>query len=242
MSSTRMSSLLLCAVMLAMPVAASAGVVVASSGPSARDYPVGRKLDDNAQVTLRAGDTLTVLDQKGTRVLRGAGTFPVSQASAPSRASTFAVLTRQRASQRVRTGAVRDPALGGKVTSPNLWYVDISNPGTQCILSADNVRLWRANPAERADYRVSANSGAARATISFAAGATVAPWDAARTPIGNGDRFSIVNPDGKAAGSLTFAVLPGEAAGPEELASMLIEKGCSAQLQLLATSLSVAPN
>ena len=96
------------ALALAIPAAAEAAIVVASSGPSAATYPVGRKLDDAGTITLRAGDTLTVLDGKGTRVLRGAGTFPVAAAAGtPAKSATFAVLTMQRSAQRVRTGAVR---------------------------------------------------------------------------------------------------------------------------------------
>src|SRR6185369_4761891 len=96
------------ALALAIPAAAEAAIVVASSGPSAATYPVGRKLDDAGTITLRAGDTLTVLDGKGTRVLRGAGNFPVAAAAGtPAKSATFAVLTMQRSAQRVRTGAVR---------------------------------------------------------------------------------------------------------------------------------------
>ena len=43
-------------------------IVVRSTGPSAAEYPQGRKLPANASVTLRAGDRLTVLDRKSTRL------------------------------------------------------------------------------------------------------------------------------------------------------------------------------
>ena len=97
---------------LALPVAAQAAIVVSSSGPSAGAYPVGKKLPDTGTITLRPGDTVTVLDSKGTRVLRGAGTFAIGAPSGGSASSTFAVLTMQRSAQRVRTGAVRS----GKVS------------------------------------------------------------------------------------------------------------------------------
>ena len=50
---------------------AQAGVVVKSSGPSAATYPVGRKLSDSSTITLRAGDSVTVLTDSGTRVITG---------------------------------------------------------------------------------------------------------------------------------------------------------------------------
>src|SRR5262245_8803700 len=91
------------ALALAVPGAALAGGVVSASGPSAGNFPVGKRIGDTERIVLRAGDTLTVLDGKGTRVLRGAGNYTLSQQAGPSRRSTFAVLTEQRSAARVRT-------------------------------------------------------------------------------------------------------------------------------------------
>src|SRR5690606_12885977 len=116
----------LCAAALALtPGAALAGVVVSVSGPSASSYPVGRKLGDDDRIVLRAGDTLTVLDGSGTRVLRGAGTYSLGQTSGTKASSTFAILTERRSARRARTGAVRAGDLDTPVRSPNLWYVDV---------------------------------------------------------------------------------------------------------------------
>lgn len=57
----------------ALAGAAQAGVVVSSSGPSKAQFPAGKKLDDNSSITLRDGDTVTVLTAGGTRVIKGAG-------------------------------------------------------------------------------------------------------------------------------------------------------------------------
>eukprot|EP00611_Tribonema_gayanum_P010413 TRINITY_DN2042_c0_g1_i1.p1 TRINITY_DN2042_c0_g1~~TRINITY_DN2042_c0_g1_i1.p1 ORF type:complete len:174 (-),score=27.73 TRINITY_DN2042_c0_g1_i1:3-482(-) len=126
---------------LALPVAAMAGVVVKSTGPSATKYPVGTKLGDDVRITLKDGDAVTVLTAQGTRIIRGAGTFRVGDR--PQVASDrFASLTRKRAATRVRTGAVRD-GLEGEVTNPSLWYVDITRSGTVCLYDLATVRLWR---------------------------------------------------------------------------------------------------
>ena len=132
---------------LAVPAAAQAAIVVSSSGPSSAAYPVGTKLPDAGTITLRQGDTVTVLDAKGTRVLRGAGTFAVSSASQPNKASTFAVLTMQRSAQRVRTGAVRSGKDGTPPASPNLWFVDVAKSGTRCVVAGQPVRFWRLDTA-----------------------------------------------------------------------------------------------
>lgn len=219
---------------LALPTVAQAAIVVAASGPSAPAYPVGRKLDDKATVTLRAGDTVTVLDAKGTRVLRGAGTFPVvASAGTPQKNSTFAVLTMQRSAQRVRTGAVRAGQDGTPPASPNLWFVDTTKPGKRCIVAGQPVRLWRLDTSTAMSMTARVNSGAPIA-VSFPAGAMVAPL---ATTLPNGATLDLAAP-GKAPARFTVAVLPSQPADPESTAAALIGQGCTGQLDLLSTTLA----
>ncbi len=223
---------------VALPVsgAAHAAIVVASSGPSAAAYPVGRKIDDRASVTLRAGDTVTVLDAKGTRVLRGAGTFAVAAgAGTAAKASTFAVLTMQRSAQRVRTGAVRAGKDGTPPASPNLWFIDVAKPGKRCLVAGRPVRFWRLDTAAAATYSIGVNGRIV--PLAFPAGAMVAPWDAAKNPLANGTSATIAL-GGKPVGTATFAVLPRQPANVEAMAAALIEQGCTAQLELLSTTLT----
>lgn len=223
---------------LSAPVAASAAIVVAASGPSAGAYPVGRKLDDAGSVTLRAGDTLTVLDKRGTRVLKGAGTFPVAaRAGTPARSSTFAVLTMQRSAQRVRTGAVRAGTDGTPPASPNLWYVDVSRGGRHCLVSGQPVRFWRLDATKAATYSATFALTGGRVALSFAAGATLAPWDATRYPLADGTRLGL-SADGRSPVSIDVAMLPRQPADAEAMAAALIEKGCTGQLELLASTLA----
>ena len=60
--------------------AAANVLVVRSSGPSAKGYPPGKSLPDNARIALRSGDTLVVLSGSGTRTFRGPGNFSPSAA------------------------------------------------------------------------------------------------------------------------------------------------------------------
>lgn len=219
-----------------LPAAASAAIVVASSGPSAAQYPAGRKLDDAGRITLKAGDSVTVLDQRGTKVLRGPGRVSVSQPGKPLPNPALAALTRRDAAGRARTGAVRTGE-DGKPLSPNLWLVDVARPGTTCIVDTASVGFWRADTVQGARYRLVPASGAAT-TIAFAAGEASASWDAAQTPVADGETFTLSPEKGGAAGALRFAVLPEAPANAEDLAAVLIEKGCQAQLELLSTTLA----
>ena len=221
---------------VAMPGAALAGVVVSASGPSAGQYPVGKKIGDNDRIVLRAGDSLTVLDGKGTRVLRGAGTYTLAQQAGPSRRSTFTVLTEQRSAQRVRTGAVRGEDTGAVLSPTNIWYVDISRPGKTCLASTDRIRLWRGSAEGDASYTVRGANGGQ--TIEFSDGEVLAAWDAVALPVVAGTDYRVTGPDGD--GTMSFVVLPGVPAEPEDLAAELIANGCTRQLEILSSAMMVA--
>ena len=218
------------------PQAASAGVVVQASGPSATSFPVGRKLGDSERIVLRAGDTLTVLDGNGTRVLRGAGTYTLSQQAGPSQRGTFAVLTERRSAQRVRTGAVRvEPDANAKPS--NLWYVDIEHPGKVCLAGTDRVRLWRSAIDGDATYSLRGDGGSH--TVTFADGEPLAPWDIKVLPVVDGATFRIAGPDGGPERELRFALLDSVAEEPEALAGQLIEHGCTQQLEGLSAAMMI---
>ena len=234
-----LAALALSGAALAFPAAAMAGVVVKSTGPSATTYPVGSKLDDNATITLKAGDVVTVLTSEGTRVIKGAGTFRVGDR--PQVASDrFASLTRKRAATRVRTGAVRAPD-DEAVTNPSLWYVDITRSGTICLYDLATVRLWRPGTEGTATYRVTAhgeNAGAAEVT--FDDTVTVAALDPARLPVSEGGHYLVTGPDGTTSAELSFVLLSEDYTAPDTLAEALIARGCSVQLEALASSLEGA--
>jgi prepilin-type processing-associated H-X9-DG protein len=223
---------------LATATAAQAGVVVAASGPSAKNYPVGRKLADNEPIVLQAGDAITVLDQRGTRVLRGAGSYTLAQQAGPSKSGTFAVLTRQRSAQRMRTGAVRAGDSGGPVTSPNLWYVDVGRSGTLCLANTDDVRLWRPTTEGQATYAIRPTAGGAPANVAFADGEMLAAWNTASLPVSDGSSF-VISRAGSPDQAVTFRVLGQVPSDPEGLAQKLIESGCMTQLDLMASTLRV---
>lgn len=203
-------------------------LVVRASGPSAKNYPPGRKLPDGGSVALKAGDVVTLLDAKGTRTLRGPGSFGVSAAAnaAPASGVALAALLDTRRVRRARTGAVRGtigeaPALPKR---PNLWLVDVAQPGTLCFADPAAVRLWRADAARATSVKIS--GGAKQAVASFAAGEPIAAWPAA-LPVTDGASYRIEGTD------IRFAAVGPVEQGLEKVAGSLIAKGCEAQLNLL---------
>lgn len=206
-------------------------LVVRSSGPSARSFAPGNKLADGGSLLLKAGDVVTLLDAKGTRTLRGPGRFSVTAAATvPASNVTLAALLDTKRVRRARTGAVRG-ALGAVpvvAKRPNLWLVDIAQPGPLCVSDPAAVRLWRADAAKPATVRIS--GGGTQASTGFAAGEAIKGWPAA-LPVKDGAAYR-VETDGRAT-DIRFALLGVADAGIDTTASALITQGCQAQLDLL---------
>ena len=204
-------------------------VVVRATGPSARAYPAGRQLPDNTQLTLKAGDTVVLLDSRGTRTVSGPGTFAaVATGQRAGTAQTAARILANTGSSERRGGAVRGPGTTTETRSPNLWLVDLSKSGTVCIANPDAVRVWRAGSDKPADVKISSASGSG--TITLPAGASLAEWPKS-VPVTNGTEYT-VTVDGKAASKIKVATVP-VPASLEDTASQLIAKGCQTQLDLL---------
>ncbi|WP_223262655.1 hypothetical protein [Sphingobium sp. SCG-1] len=217
-------------------------IVVRASGPSAKGYPPGKKLADSGMVSLKAGDVVTLLDGRGTRTLRGPGTFGLTAnaSSGTDSRNTLASLLETKRVRRARTGAVR----GGIAEdappprSPNLWYVDISQPSTACVPDPANVQLWRPDIGSGITLTIAPAKGGASAPVSFAAGEAVAAWPAA-LPVSEGATYRL-NWSGLAKPvEIGFAVMGSAAGGLETMASTLIAKKCDAQLSLLTETVAL---
>ena len=225
----------------AVPSAASAGVVVKSTGPSAGSYPVGRQVADGSTITLRAGDRITVLTDDGTTVMQGPGTFRVGEGATRTRAR-FSNLTRRSASRRARTGAVRG-AGDGVSRSPNLWYVNVAAAGSVCLYDMSAIRLWRPVADEAQTYSIVDQGSDTALDVTFVGTEAVRALDPAVITINPGTEYDILAPAAEGGSeerptvSIRFVMLDEEYETPDALAGALIANGCTAQLSVLADSL-----
>jgi len=241
-----LAAVALAGVAFAIPTAVEAGVVVKSSGPSSSDYPVGQQIDDDASITLRAGDRITVLTDDGTRAMQGPGQFRVGEGATRTRAR-FSNLTRSRAARRVRTGAVRG-AEGGEARNPNLWFVNIAAPGNVCLLDLEAIRLWRPDAEFAETYSIVDQSNDRSLDVAFVETEAVRALDPEAIAITEGAEYSILAPAGEGENgerpsvNVRFLTLDedGDYSRPTRLAAALYEKGCTTQLALLADTLETA--
>jgi hypothetical protein len=203
-------------------------LVVRSVGPSAKSFPLGKRLPDSARIVLQANDQLTLLDGRGTRELRGPGSF--TAASASSAPAQLAASTGMVNGRRARIGAVRGVDTG-PLRPPTIWHVDVAKSANVCVSPPNRVALWRADPAATATLIV-AGAGAASRRLTWPAGAATLDWpdDLAVT---DGAEYHLSWPGAPAPTTIRFRTLPQRPAGLEATASMLIAAQCSAQLDLL---------
>jgi hypothetical protein len=215
------------AALLVTATAAAADIlVVRSTGPSAKSFPPGKRLPENALLTLKASDQLVVLDGRGTRTLRGPGTFTAGAASAGRVASAAPVMQR-----RARIGAVRGPG-DGALRPPSIWHADVTRSANVCVAQSGALTLWRAEAAAPLTLSVSRVGGGPARQLSWEAGASTLPWPPDLV-LADGAQYRLSWPGAAAPTTLTFRTLPQKPAGLEDMASSLIRNECAAQLDLL---------
>lgn len=219
-------------------------MVVRSVGPSAAQYPAGKKLPANTKVVLKASDKVTVLDKAGTRVLSGPGTFTLDgtvKRDQTQSTQIASLLATGGPATRSRTGAVRGaPAktpAPATARSPNLWFIDAgTQSGKFCVAEPARLMFWRAKVDQDAQIKLAGATSSA--TIDWKKGSGNRLWPMAELPVANGS-YTLTGPDGVAR-KIDLVVLPSVPSEVDELAGTLIENGCENQLGLLVETMAAA--
>jgi hypothetical protein len=216
-------------------IAAAGPLVVKSSGPSASGFRPGTALANDARITLKAGDTVVILDGRGTRTLRGPGTF------SPQAPSTQLAETRrapvQASGTRARIGAVRGLAgIGESTRNPNIWFVDVGRSAKICVTDTNSLTLWRGGT--RGPAVMTITGGGKSGKVEWINNQSVRDWPAS-LPVADGSEYVITGNGRQPATKLRFVVIASQSSGLEDTASLLIRHGCQAQLDLLVETVSV---
>jgi hypothetical protein len=214
---------LLAGVAVATPAIAGQ-LIVRSAGPSAKIYPPGKQLPDNAKLELRAGDSITLLGPGSTRTLRGPGSFSASGGDVALAAN-----------RRARFGALRT---GELKLNPSPWNIDVSQGGKVCVVSSSKPTLWRPNSSDAAKLTIRGTGGQA-ASLDWDAGRATLDWPAS-LPVVDGAEYQLEFPESGETAKLTLATMPGIPTEVMDTAQALIERGCEAQLQLLVNGVDKA--
>ncbi|MFN3475694.1 MAG: hypothetical protein ACK4ZW_16765 [Blastomonas sp.] len=227
---------------VASTAAMAQSMVVRSAGPSAAQYPAGKKLPANTKVVLKASDRVTVLDKAGTRVLTGPGTFTLDgtvNRDQTQSTQIASLLSTSGGASRTRTGAVRGAPSEAKPAaprSPNLWFIDASKSGKFCVAEPNRLLFWRSNVADDVNLKLSGKGGPS-ADLLWKKGSGNRVWPFAEVPVVSGSSYTLTGPDG-AAKTIDLVVLPSVPTEIDEVAGTLIENGCENQLSLLVESMA----
>jgi len=198
-------------------------LVVRSTGASAKQYPPGKRIAEGARIVLPANASLDVLDGRGTRTLRGPGSF-VAGAVAPRSAAPAPV------ARRARIGAVRSAGISD-LRPPSIWHVDIARSSSVCVAEPANVILWRADPVRAVNLTVSSAAAGPSKRIAWQPGASTLAWPA-DLAVANGAEYRLSWPGAAAPTIIRFRTLPTKPVGLEDLASFLVSNQCEAQLDM----------
>lgn len=215
---------LIAGALLGAATAAAADIlVVRSIGPSAKSYPPGRRLPESARISLKASDQLVVLDGRGTRIIRGPGTFT---AGAPA-AGRIASATPS-ADRRARIGAVRGLETG-TLRPPSIWHVDVSRSSNVCVADPSKVTLWRADAASAAALAIAGPNGLVK-RLAWQPGSSTLAWPS-DLAVTDGAEYRLSG-SGASPTTIRFRTMGTRPAGLEDMAQTLIRNQCDAQLDL----------
>jgi hypothetical protein len=220
----------LAALLATLAASAAANVlVVRSSGPSAKAFAPGRSLPDNAQLTLRAGDTVIVLGANGTRTFRGPGNFsPSSSVQASNQTVTGSN------GRRARVGAVRSAPIIPTTNPATIWQVDPTQSGTACLVPSLGVKLWRADSGRTETLTITGPDGRAQ-TVQWPAGQAMLDWPVS-VALANNAEYQLRLSSAPVPSRIRVKTLDTPPQSVQAVAESLIRNECNEQLDLLVAA------
>jgi len=223
-------------------MAMAQNMVVRSTGPSASSYPAGKKMANDAKVTLKAQDQVTILTQSGTRVLKGPGTYSLEQGSgsATSASRRLSSFINNRGSSRARTGAVRSAVSAPIETpsNPNLWFLDVTKGGKFCVADPNALVVWRPDYTGSATASIVEPENGNVTEIAWRKGSALKAWPKDVLPVTDGAIYNVLGSSAPQSVEVNFVILQNQPTDLDDAAAMLIENQCDGQMELLIETLA----
>ena len=107
-----------------------------------------------------------------------------------------------------------------------------------CVPDLGTVFLWRPDTETEQTYIMRPGTSDYHHHVTFGEGSTVRRVDNERLPLEEGVDYLISGPGGAAAIKVNFTVINASPEDAEGMADVLIDKGCSLQLDLLSQALA----
>lgn len=232
---TRLLAVALAVVALTIPFASSAQALGQFVVMDSIGLPVkpGQEIDLTRPLTLRPGEQLSLIGYNGFIMnFVGPTTVTAAQVANPYGGKFFDPL-RALVEKLEKSGTLRSASAGGK-TLENPWHVDVTRPGSRCVLERAPVTVWRDNAGQSQTLVIGPAGASWAATVEW-------PRESELMALGgevrfdNGERVvaeleGIVN-------ELTIHVIPRSVTTPAAQAAWMIEKGCEEQAVVIVRGL-----
>jgi hypothetical protein len=206
------------------------------------NYPKGKRLAATEQVSLKAGDVVTVLDKAGTRILRGAGVFSLTVAVNRDRGSA-ALLARSLSNPAsVRAGAVRGAGdtTGEHIMPVSIWLADTEQGGTVCVPRGSDLYLWRSESAKRSFSWLTEATGGEMVRMQWPPKTVGIAWPKTMLAPQESRTYRIYDettPDKITEFQIVMIEPEAVPADAASLGTLLLDNGCKAQFDWLAATL-----
>lgn len=245
---TGLTAAALAAALAITGTAAAQSMVVRSSGPSAKTYPIGKKLGATDKLVLAAGDKIVLMTKGTTRTLSGPGTFSASGTVQVSQTmgTTVTRMISKGTSGRSRGGFTREVGTAGMplaaTRAPNLWLLDYRYGGTFCVADPATLLVWRPDNSGDTLLKVETGegTGAQVQTVAMLDGSNSRRWPTDVMPVAYGTPYRLTGSDAATPVAVTFTPVETLPETPEEMADLLLAKGCSVQLERLVDAMAEA--
>ena len=197
----------------------------------------GKSIAENTNITLKTGDTITLLDGQGTRVLKGPGIFSTTVNTATS--TNIATVLKNTGTRQIRTGAVRGAVSDTPLRPTNVWLIDASKSATVCVAGTDAVSFWTPTGDQPSTVTLTRVADGKSVPVTLRAMQSVKAWPSSELPISDGAQYRVLREGVAAPVTIKFATLGLNPQGLENTVSALVRAGCTAQLDLLIETVSV---
>ena len=212
-------------------------LVLHSTGPSAKSYPPGQILDQSKELVLKAGDKLTLLDERGTRQLKGPTILRGQTNVEPRRLNWESLVGSAR---RQKTGGVRslknsldnsDTVPRPQTSQDHLWDIDPTVPGSWCLVDFKSIRFWRSDPAQ--EWKMTIEGETRIASLVWPRGRATVEWPNS-LPHKPNAKYTIYMPNQPKRLVRLYKIVLGENAS--ELGQSFAANACYQQLSMLLDS------
>ncbi len=213
-------------------------VVISSDSP---DLAPGQIIKEGQKIDIPDGKKVALVSDTGTPVnLKGPYSgVPSGKSSAgggKGLADALSKIVAAPESEASKVSAIRALPKAGKGGDTDLWHVNATQSGMNCVIAGTKVKIWRPGTKAGAKLQIKNGKTGKTADLVWPEGADTAAWPAGFS-LDDGAKYLIRVTGEMMPTAVQIKVIESVKGNPGEKAVHLAEKGCKAQAMALLMSL-----